>query len=419
MPINIRFSSKDSNNPFAEQLEFFRAKLNLPTERWDDIMRSAHDRAFVVAGAANADLLNDLRRAVDRAIEEGRGLGAFRKDFKEIVKKHGWTGWTGEGSKAGEAWRTRIIYQTNMAVSYAAGRWKQLTDPGLLAIRPYWRYMHADGVAHPRPLHVSWHGMVLAHDHKFWLTHFPPNGWGCHCWVTSADARDYEAAKAAGKGEPPEGWDAIDPKTGAPVGIDKGFDYAPGASAGRSMKDLVDAKLGSLDAPLGAALYDATRPMLQAEADSAYRAYLAGVLADPVRRGRIAVVGSIDRTTLDWLDTTKGIRPATAEIALDDGLIVGKKAMRHLLAGNALTHDEWARLPALLATPDMVAFDTRTGKLLYVIAAADPRQGKLAVEFDYKLKKGKGEVNLLVSAFKVLAETLAGDVASGVLQVIR
>ncbi|WP_413879007.1 hypothetical protein [Candidatus Aalborgicola defluviihabitans] len=27
------------------------AKLNLPTERWDDIKAAAHDRAFIVAGA--------------------------------------------------------------------------------------------------------------------------------------------------------------------------------------------------------------------------------------------------------------------------------------------------------------------------------------------------------------------------------
>ena len=50
--------------PFQEQIDFFRAKLNLPTDRWDDIWKAAHDRAFVVAGAAKADLLNDLRQAL-------------------------------------------------------------------------------------------------------------------------------------------------------------------------------------------------------------------------------------------------------------------------------------------------------------------------------------------------------------------
>jgi hypothetical protein len=216
--------------PFEEQLDFFRQKLNLPTERWDDITLAAHDRAFIVAGAMKADLLADLRGAVDKAIEQGTGLEAFRKDFKAIVAKHGWTGWTGEGTAAGEAWRTKVIYQTNMATSYAAGRYRQLTDPEFLKIRPYWRYKHADWVQNPRMQHVAWNNLTLPHDHEFWKTHFPPNGWGCHCRVTPVDVSEYEKSKAAGQANPPEGWDAIDHRTGAPVGIAKGFDYAPGES---------------------------------------------------------------------------------------------------------------------------------------------------------------------------------------------
>lgn len=110
------------NTPFQEQIDYLVQKLRLPTERWDDIQRSAHDRAFVVAGAAKADLLKDLHDAVVQRATDGKGLKAFQKDFKAIVAKHGWTGWTGEGTKAGEAWRTRVIYQTNLMTSYAAGR---------------------------------------------------------------------------------------------------------------------------------------------------------------------------------------------------------------------------------------------------------------------------------------------------------
>ena len=60
-----------------------------------------------------------------------------------------WIGWTGEGSPAGRAWRTGVIYTTYVAASYAAGRYQQLTDPELLAERPYWRYVHNDSVTHP------------------------------------------------------------------------------------------------------------------------------------------------------------------------------------------------------------------------------------------------------------------------------
>lgn len=247
------------NAPFAEQLAFFRQKLNLPTEAWDDIERMAHDRAFIVAGAQGADLLEDLRGAVDGAIENGTGLGQFRKDFKRIVAERGWTGWTGEGSKGGEAWRTKVIYQTNMATSYAAGRWKQLNDPELLKILPYWQYHHNDSVMNPRPLHVSWDGLTLPPDHPFWRTHFPTNGWGCMCWVTAVSKEKYMLAIANGKGQPPEGWDAIDPKTGAPVGIDKGFDYAPGASLGTdsidpALQDFAVRKINALPPEISQAL---------------------------------------------------------------------------------------------------------------------------------------------------------------------
>jgi hypothetical protein len=216
--------------PFDEQIAFFKQKLNLPSEWWDDIMVRAHDRAFMVAGAEKADLLQDLRGAVAKSLSGQITLDGFHKEFKAIVARNGWTGWTGEGTKGGEAWRANIIYQTNMASSYAAGRWKQLTDPELLKLRPYWRYHHADGVLNPRQQHVAWNGLVLPHDHPFWKTHYPPNGFGCHCWVSAASQADYEAAQARGQGEPPAGWDKPSEIDGLLPGLGRGWDYAPGAS---------------------------------------------------------------------------------------------------------------------------------------------------------------------------------------------
>lgn len=238
MPVTNTFA-----RPFSEQVEFFRKKLNLPSERWDDIQMAAHDRGFMVAGAAKADLLDDLRKAVDKSIAEGKSLGWFRQNFDEIVKRRGWTGWTGSASQAGRDWRTRIIYQTNMSTSYAAGRWRQLNDPDLLKVRPYKRYVHADGVRHPRPQHQSWNGITLPHDDPFWQTHFAPNGWMCHCYIVAASASDYEAAQGAGRTTRPAGWDTVDPKTGAPPGIDKGFGYAPGANTKTSLQQMVQDKL--------------------------------------------------------------------------------------------------------------------------------------------------------------------------------
>lgn len=246
---------------FQEQVDFFRGKLSLPSENWRSIERSAHDRGFIVAGVMKADLLADLRSAVDEAVRGG-SIGEFRDSFRDIVAKHGWTGWTGEGTERGQAWRTRVIYQTNVATSYAAGRRAQLKDPALLARRPFWRYVHNDGVAHPRPLHKLWgdQRLTLRHDHPFWDTHFPPNGWGCMCRVVAVPA------PASGDAtEPPEGWADVDPKTGAPAGIDEGWDYAPGASADADLRSFVQEKLVSYPPAIARILRADVRKGLEVE----------------------------------------------------------------------------------------------------------------------------------------------------------
>jgi uncharacterized protein with gpF-like domain len=232
------------HRPFAEQVAFFRQKLNLPTERWDDISKEEHDRAFIVAGAQGADLLADLNAAVSKAITDGTGLDAFRKDFKALVARHGWSGWTGEGSKEGVAWRTKVIYQTNMSTSYAAGRWQQLNDPELGSVLPYWRYKHSDSVLYPRPLHVSWDGLTLPRDHYFWKTHFAPNGWGCSCRIIPVAKSEYLKAIASGKGP------ANAPAPGNVDGIDRGFAYAPGASIEHELRTLINDKVAKLPAPI-------------------------------------------------------------------------------------------------------------------------------------------------------------------------
>lgn len=408
MPVLATFGG-----PFSQQVEFFRDKLNLPTNSWDDVRQAAHDRAFVVAGAASADLVQDLRSAITKAISEGRSLDEFRKDFNAVVLKNGWTGWTGEGSAAGQAWRTKIIYTTNMATSYAAGRWKQLKSPEMLATRPYWKYVHSDAVEHPRPLHLSWDGIVLPHDHPFWDTHFAPNGWGCECRVIGVGAKEYEQAQAEGRAEPPAGWDEIDPKTGAPPGIDQGWDYAPGANTERPLKEFIDQKLINLSSPVGAEMYKVVAPILQQERQAAFKGFVEEVMADPVKRGRVATVGAIDPATLSWLMRTRSIEPAGAEITVEDSLLIGKKAARHQLAGDALSAEEWATLPAALGKPEQILFDMRTGKLIYVLAADDGRQQKLAVEFDYVTKRAKGVTNMIVSGFKVPAVAIDAEIKGG------
>jgi len=341
-------------------------------------------------------LLDDLNAAIYKAKTQGTGLEVFRKDFKALVAKNGWTGWTGEGTKAGVAWRTRVIYETNMATSYAAGRWQQLNDPGMLEGLPYWQYHHFDGQAHPRPLHVSWDGIVLPPDHPFWKTHFPPNGWFCHCWVTAVSKSAYMTAITNGKSQPPEGWDVIDPKTGAQAGIDKGWDYAPGASVDRPLKDFIDQKLIKLDAPIGAAMYETMRPVLLAEQLAAVRDMVSVAAASMEPAGASVVAHVVEPLTVSAL-AAHGVALHDAAIWLRDFELI--HAIRDAKTAQ-LPLDVWLNLPEYLelATPYL---DTDNNTLLYAFDLPGVT-GKVVVRINYtsKVRMG-GKREIITSNFVV------------------
>jgi SPP1 gp7 family putative phage head morphogenesis protein len=202
---------------FEEASRFFREKWPLPTNAWTDIKEGMHARAFVVAGATKDDLLKDFQDAIQKGIDNGTGLAAFRKDFDKIVAKHGWA-YRGERN-----WRSKVIYQTNLTMARAAGRWEQIQR--VKKTRPWLRYV-AVLDDRTRPDHRRWHGTVLQVDDDWWKTHYPPNGWNCRCTVQSLSMAaltdfGYEPSKAP----PPEQLvRRKDPFEGGTLALDRGID---------------------------------------------------------------------------------------------------------------------------------------------------------------------------------------------------
>lgn len=213
--------------PFEEAIRFLRGKINVTSEHWSDVWQRANTRSFSVAGATTESLVEDFRREVARALEEGTSLNEFMSSFNDIVARHGWahTGTPG--------WRASIIYETNLSMAYSAGRYAQQTEPETLAAFPYWQYNHS-GSLHPRLEHLPWNGIVLVANHPWFDTHYAPNGYRCGCWISVVSER---GLRLQGKSVPDEAppldlreW--TNPKTGevhqVPKGIDPGFDYNPG-----------------------------------------------------------------------------------------------------------------------------------------------------------------------------------------------
>ena len=357
--------------------------------------------AFVVAGAARDDLLGDLRGAVDSAIAEGTTLETFRGRFDEIVERHGWS------YKGGRDWRTRVIYDTNIRTSYAAGRWGQMQD--IKDRRPWWRYRHSGIAEKPRDEHVAWDGMVLSADDPWWQTHFPPNGWGCGCLVETLSDSDLQRLDKDGPDTAPPldlrtktvGVTGPNPRTiRVPAGIDPGFGYAPGRQAhlGNAVREQLRK---NLPRPPGLAAASAAQTLGNPRALQALAADWRQWRRQSGPGGRVDTseafgTGVVSRPVQDAL-TTKLERP----VVLDSALItITRGEVKHSRRdpkqerGQALDDADMDRLPENLASYEAVLWDTVNEGLVYVASAvADSRKAKVAIAVNYseKIKLGGNE----------------------------
>ena len=227
------------NVPPVEAIEHFRSKRNHVAFDWRDTDAAYHLRSFTVAKAMRLDILGDIRGAVDSAISEGITFEMFRERLEPTLRKKGWWGRqemidpiTNQRRlvQLGSRRRLRIIFDTNIRMATARGRWQRFERTQRFL--PYLRYV-AVLDARSRPEHMAWHDTVLPINHPFWRTHAPPNGWNCRCILTALSERDLERYNLKVSPDPvvsTRPW--TNKRTGeivqVPRGIDPGFQHNVG-----------------------------------------------------------------------------------------------------------------------------------------------------------------------------------------------
>ena len=214
---------------FRERISYLTQKVPVPTRTWTDKMNGDHDRYFVVAGAAEQAIVEDFFEAIKVNVPRLDYKG-FAADFDRIVEKHGWS------YNGGREWRIRTIFETNVRTSFMAGRLRQMRDPDMIRMRPFWEYVHADTrePLKPRLMHLSWDGLTLRWDDPWWTTHFPPNDWACSCGVRSLSEGDLKRRGKSGPDRTPDL--ALRPFTHKasgqtvmlPEGVGFGWNHMPG-----------------------------------------------------------------------------------------------------------------------------------------------------------------------------------------------
>lgn len=207
--------------PFQEAIDYQSQKIALPAESIEQLMAEYHDFAFVVSGLTRADLTSDMQWLIEKAIEEGMTIEDFKKQFDRSIGRKGWQP-TGDKNR-----RLYTILDTNVRRSQAAGKIKQMRQPGMLQRRPYWMWVWRDSVQ-PRPHHQALNGKVFLANHKFWDIAFPSCGYGCRCSVFALSESDL--ARMGKRVEDPP-----DPNTIA----DPGFRRASGTSPMSERKQIL------------------------------------------------------------------------------------------------------------------------------------------------------------------------------------
>jgi len=214
---------------FEEAIDFLRRRLALPEGVWLEMVReidvAARDRS---AGMSDA-LARDVLAAALEAVETGATSSDFLAGFSDAIGRHGWT----SGDAFEDSRRAELTFRLMTSQAYAAGRWKQIQR--LKAVRTYLRYVHVDPLLTQkgsRDEHAAWHNVILPVDHAWWLTHYPPNGFNCRCYVQSLSERDLVRYGWSVSTEAPPSRTDIRFVGGRPVetpaGIDPGFAFNAG-----------------------------------------------------------------------------------------------------------------------------------------------------------------------------------------------
>jgi len=170
----------DKGFVFEEAASFFGEKLPISPSDFYKLAEEYQVRAFTVSGYSKIQVLNQFHGELLKAIKEGTTMTEFKNRMNDFLQDKGYKGITN--------FQADNIFRTNIQTAYQVGHYRQMMDPGVLKLRPYWQY-DAVNDKHTRLSHHAMDGRVFKADDPIWDTWYPPNGFRCRCGVKTLSAR--------------------------------------------------------------------------------------------------------------------------------------------------------------------------------------------------------------------------------------
>jgi|LSQX01.1.fsa_nt_gb SPP1 gp7 family putative phage head morphogenesis protein len=403
--------SKAPNLGFAltlaphDAIEYFESLGYRVSRNALDSYNAARHRAFTVAGVAEMDFLGDIKKELEKSLQNGTTLTEFQKNIQSHISRRGWQQTDGGVVADGDGvvtannlapYRLETIFRTNLQSAYMAGKYKQLQRD--IEIAPYWQYV-AVMDERTRPSHAALHGLVFRHDDPFWDSHYPPCDFNCRCSVRSLRSADLDRF-----GLKPLNSDGLLSEGKARVGgafrpvtifkhpnRDVSFSARPGFGQRPRIKDnessigqVLTDKIQKSDPMIAAKTYDKNLQFKRTTAEE-FKSWVDQINAGKQARGEYRLVGVLSYELIKQLESLNNpsLIPHNSAILLRD------KQLLHLFRDSkkrrdaTLSYNSIQQLPKLINEPLAIYYDELDPALVYVISSVEVSSEKVIVRINY------------------------------------
>ena len=396
--------------PPQDAIDYLQAKGFKIGWDWHETLNEAHSRAFTVAKVARIDLLQDIRKSLIDAMQQGQGLEQWKANITPTLQQKGWWGkktvinpaGIEQTVQLGSPRRLKTIFNTNMHKSLAAGRYKAMM--ATVETRPIWVWVHIS-ISNPRKTHLARNGESRRYDDPFWLYAYPPTEWGCQCKVIArreSDIVDQNLTLIETQPEDIEhhqviigkssftGQDVVSKQTRIRIkqkdGTESFFSPAPGFNSHPASSYLLDAELSKRAVDLVGVekgTQQIEQMLLSRPRLKAHEAFVKNSLSDTPMQNKTSTIGVMHLTDIQFMASKKQAFENPI-IILSDQLLLDRRSV--------LADGEWLDLPHLIAQSWRVLWDEESSRLLYWLPTLQSYSADKVVQVAVQSKNGAMQI---------------------------
>lgn len=157
---------------FEEAIASFLARKVITPAEYRRLSAEARARAFSVSRMTSDELVRRVQAELQRTLDNGGSLRTFTAAIRADE--------VSLGIEPTSPSYLENIFRTNTQTAYGAGRLRQITNPIVMATRPYIQYRTA-GDNRVRESHKLLDRVIFRQEDPDWRKYAPPLGFQCRC----------------------------------------------------------------------------------------------------------------------------------------------------------------------------------------------------------------------------------------------